>query len=141
MFREKLVTIIIGLVVGALLAGLFFFGPSLVSQTKKETKVVNPAPKAKVTVDIKSSKLTLIIQSPEDNSSTTSAEIKITGSTNPKTDLVIFANADQKNITSSASGKFETTIKLEEGENEISVTDLQNPMQTVTRNVTLEITE
>lgn len=134
MLKEKLVTVAIGLVVGAILAGLFFFGPKLVN-TKKENKtpkapIITPKPKPTV----------FEVTAPEDNSSTTKSEIKVSGLANPNAKIVIFTNADQQQASAAASGKFEITIKLEEGENEIAVTNLTEPIQTIIKNVTLEIT-
>lgn len=141
MLREKIVTIIIGLVVGAMLAGAYFFGPTLVTQTKQDTKRT-PTPKAQASkTPTPSPKKTLTITSPEDNSSTTNVDLKVSGSGTPNAKIIVFTNADQKQVTASATGKYETTIKLEEGENEVTVTDLTSPIQTLTRNVTLEITE
>lgn len=142
MLREKVVTIIIGLVVGAMLAGAYFFGPTLVAKTKTETSQTSPTPVAQISkTPTPSPKKTLTLTSPEDNSSTTKADLKVSGSGTPNAKIVVFANSDQKQITSNSSGKFETTIKLEEGENEVTVTDLTSPVQTMTRNVTLEISE
>lgn len=140
MFREKLVTIIIGLVVGALLAGLFFFGPKLVSKESLQP-TASPAPSIKDSITPTPKKVSLKLTSPENNSSTLSSKLKLKGTAAPNAKLVIFANADEKTASAGANGKFDIEVKLEEGENEISVTDLTEPIQTVTRNVTLEITE
>lgn len=142
MLREKVVTIIIGLVVGAMLAGAYFFGPTLVAKTKTETPQTSPTPIAQVSkTPTPSPKKTLTLTSPEDNSSTTKIDLKVTGSGTPNAKIIVFSNADEKQITTNGSGKFDTTIKLEEGENEVSVTDLTPPVQTLIRNVTLEISE
>lgn len=140
MFREKLVTILIGLIVGAILAALFFFGPKLVSKESLQP-TASPTPAVKVSITEIPKKVSLKLTSPENNSSTTSSEIKLKGTATPNAKLIVFANADEKTASAGANGKFEISVKLEEGENEISVTDLTEPIQTVTRNVTFEITE
>lgn len=142
MLREKIVTIVIGLVVGAMLAGAYFFGPTLVAKTKTDSTKQTPTPIAKISITpTNAPKKTLTLTTPENNSSTTKEEIKVSGAGTPNAKIIVFSNADQKQITAGANGKFDTTIKLEEGENEVTVTDLTPTIQTLTRNVTLEISE
>ncbi len=143
MLREKVVTIIIGLVVGAMLAGAYFFGPTLVAKTQQpsEEKQTPTQTSQTSTTPTPSPKKTLTVTSPEDNSVATKADLKVAGTATPNAKLIVFTNADQKQVTAGSNGKFETTVKIEEGENEISVTDLTPEIQTITRNVTLEVSQ
>lgn len=144
MLREKIVTIVIGLVVGALLAGLFFFGPRLVSkdQDTKSPVSLTPVPTKLGSLSPEPSlQASLKIDSPEDNSSTTDSQIKISGTTSPNGKIIIFSNTDEKMATAGAEGKFESTVKLEEGENELIIVNPANPSAKIVRNITLEISQ
>ncbi len=141
MVREKIVTIIIGLVVGIMLAGAYFFGPQLVSNGTSKQVTASPTPQASKspTKAAQVTKKTLTISTPENNSSVTKSEVKISGVATPNAKIVIYSNTDQKMATVGANGKFDSTVKLEEGENEVTISDLTEPIQTKTLNITLEI--
>ncbi len=143
MDKEKIVTITIGLFVGAALASLYFFGGKLLSKIpSKGTHLITTSAKPSPA----SPKITpagISISTPEDNASTTVNPIPLTGQTSPNTPVVLYANADEKIATSDASGKFTANIKLEEGENEVTATiiDITGKPITVKRNITLEISQ
>ncbi len=140
MDKEKLITIAIGLAVGIIAAAGYFaitkYLPAIRGLSDKVT--FTPAP----TPITKSPTATLILNL-DDFSSTTEATLPLAGTTTPNARLVIFANADEKVASADATGSFATSLKLEDGENEISVTSfdaLGHPTITK-RNITLEISQ
>lgn len=147
MDREKLITIAIGLTVGILAAASYFaitqYLPQLKDLQNKVTftPTVTNAPKA--TSPQPTTPLSLELNQPENFSSTTQSPIEISGRTLPGAKLVVFANNDEKIASASADGTFSIPLKLEDGENQISVTaiDSQNNLVVVKRSVTLEITQ
>lgn len=139
MDKEKVITIVLGLVIGVLATGGYLLAVNNLPKTSKvPPKPIVVAPKPAVS-GIENIQLSL--ENPEDKSSTTSATILVSGNTVPKASLLIFANADDKIASADATGKFSEKIKLDEGENEISITAFLNKIasQTIHRNVTLEI--
>lgn len=139
MDKEKLITITIGLIVGAILASAYFLGnkflpKSLTTPSQKTQQISN--------TQNKTSPVSLLsFDKPEDNSSTTTSPITVSGSAPANATILIYANADEKIATADASGKFSVPLKLEEGENEISLTTWSPQMQTLKHNVTLEISQ
>ncbi len=141
MDKEKIITIVIGLGVGILAAAIYFFASSyLPSKLQGEKKTTfTPTPNLQSPI----SNNQLVIDKPENHSSTTISPITVAGTTMPGAKLILFANADEKIASADAQGKFSIDTKLEDGENEISVTafDNQGNVTVVKRNVTLEITQ
>lgn len=139
MDKEKLITVAIGLAVGILAAGGYFaftkYLPNL--QGPQDTSTFTPPaspqtiPEASLTTDL------------DDYSSTTEADLQVSGKAKAGAKLVFFANADEKIASADATGNFATTLKLEEGENVISVTAFDNSgkVTTLKRSVTLEISQ
>jgi len=139
--KEKTITIIIGLTAGLVLAGVYFGATKIIPNLRKpvETAIIQPAsPKAE---DTKGASITGVdISDPVDNSSITVSPVTVSGTTTPNATLLIFGNAEEKIASSDAKGNFSATLKLEEGENEISVTNLDpNNSSVAKRHVTLEI--
>ncbi len=124
MDKEKLITIFIGLIVGAALASAYFlsskFLPSLEALPFFAKPKAPASPLAKTTPS--STTPGLEITSPDDYTSTTEQTITLSGKAPKDIKLIIFANADEKVIVSDQNGTFETSVKLEEGENEITTT-------------------
>lgn len=149
MDKEKIVTIVLGLIVGVGLAAAYFFGskylPGLVNKSKPTaamtSKVDAKKPAAKVTDQTQNVSLT--ITAPQDNSATTEDTITVSGSYSTGSEVILFANADQKIATSNAQGKFSFSVTLEGGENEITINsfDSLGKLISVKRNVTLEVSE
>lgn len=121
MDKEKILTVFLGLLVGGLLAGGYFASGKLlpllngkkqetitIKQNKKTAPVVNPS--------------LLSVSTPEDFLSTTETTITVSGKSVPGAKLVIFANSDAKIATVAANGAFAIDVKLESGDNEITVT-------------------
>ena len=141
MNKEKIITIVIGLSVGILVtAGYFGITNLLPKVAKKEVKII-VQPQTPVPVPV--AKMSLLISKPDDKSSTASATTTIVGKTVPGGTLVLFSNADEKIASADAFGNFTSLVKLEPGENEISVTAFlgKTNSEVIHRNVTLEISQ
>lgn len=146
MDREKIITIVLGLFVGIVLAASYFFGskylPFLNRQSKptaaKTQKTLTPPPPQQQTTVA-----TLTIDSPDDNTSTTAKSIKLSGSFLPASTIILYANADEQIATADAQGKFNFNVAIEGGENEIALNsfDQNNKLTTVKRNITMEVSQ
>lgn len=66
--------------------------------------------------------LTLTLDSPKDEELSVNDEILVKGKTLPNTTVVMFNEADEATVDSDANGNFETTIKLADGINSLTVT-------------------
>lgn len=139
MDKEKVITIALGLLVGILLAGLYFAAAKFLPQfsTPKPTVVFN-GPNTPPPTSINSS---LTISQPADKSTSKDSPITVSGQAPAGAKIIIFAPAEEKIASADATGNFTTTIKLEEGENAISFSLLAatGKMETILRNVILEI--
>ncbi len=140
MNKEKIITIVIGLTVGVVVTGGYFALTNFLPKLQKKTDkiIVQPAPKP-----MPVNNLEIFLDSPQDKSSTSSSTILISGKTAPAATLVMFSNADEKIASADANGNFLGNLKLETGENEISVTAFLNKINSavIHRNVTLEISQ
>lgn len=140
MDKEKVVTILIGLVVGAGLASAYFlsskFLPKGIGLPKQEIITTQKPPQPQ------NSSKAFTIDQPDDNISTTGNSVTVAGKAPTGQMLVIFANADEKVASVSADGVYNANIKLEEGVNEISVTtiDPSGKPTTLKREIIMEIT-
>ncbi len=143
MNKEKIITIVIGLTVGAIVTGGYFaltnFLPRL--QKKDDKIIVQPKPKNTESPILGNTNLNLALTSPNDRSSTRSATLLVSGTTAPAATVVIFGNAEEKIASGDATGNFSATLKLEPGENDLSVTAFANKInsQVIHRTVMLEI--
>lgn len=148
MNKEKVITIIIGLLVGAAIAGGYFYWTKVASkgtppsQSMSQTKE-QPKNETQGKSDMSKNEGPLTLSSPEDNSSTAETTISVKGKAPANAKVIFYANADEKIASASADGTFETTVKLETGLNVISVTaiDGSGTMYTVLRNVTMEASQ
>lgn len=147
MDKEKIITIALGLVVGIVLAGGYFFGskflPKLTPAKKPTSPVANSKTQPSVSKKDQPPKdITLEVQTPQDNSSVTENKIKVIGSFLPNSTIFLYSNADEKIASANARGQFSFDTTLEDGENEITVSTLsQDQLISVKRNVTLEINQ
>lgn len=141
MDKEQIITVIIGLVVGALIVAGYFaaknFLPAL--KPKPSTVIVTQPPIPQTPQNPQTLPLTLINLT--DKSSTKSSEIIISGQTATAAAVFFFSNIDEKIASANAQGNFSGSLKLEDGENEINITAFLNgkSSQTIRKNVTLEI--
>lgn len=134
MDKEKLITIAIGLAVGVAIAGLYFAAVKFVPNLGKTPPTITfnpppPAPAAK----------SLIVNQPVDETTTKDSPITISGQAAPAAQIIVFAPAEEKIASADAAGNFSTTLKLEDGENEISVSLFSR--ETIKRHVILEISQ
>lgn len=136
MNKEKIITIVVGLAVGILAAGGYFAAVKILPNLKKpeEKIIVQPAPITPIKKET-----SLALDQPKDNSSVTDSPVTISGKTAPGINLIIFGNAEEKIASADAAGSFSAQLKLEDGENQISVTTLESEPVTVKKTVTLEI--
>ncbi|MCL4397445.1 hypothetical protein M1403_00195 [Patescibacteria group bacterium] len=148
--REKIITIVIGLSAGVLAAGGYFaFQKFLPAIGKTPDQIfTKPQPQIAATSAAQpevsgATGLALSLDQINDNISTSEANLSVSGKTVPVASVVVFSNADEKIASADASGNFKTTIKLEEGENNLSVTAFANQTNSavIRRNVTLEIAQ
>lgn len=148
MDKEKLITIVIGLGVGITIASLYFaavkFLPNLHFNLPKFVFNSTSTPQEKSTTTIPSPQTTgekFTVTEPDDETTTKDTPLTVAGKSLPGTKVLVYANADEKIASADAQGKFSASIKLEEGENAISVTSLADPnnLITIKRNVILEI--
>ena len=141
MNKEKIITVAIGLGVGILVTGGYFAFINFFPK-RTQTIIVQPSPKSEKTATISGAQnLTLTLDLPEDQTSTSSSPIAVSGKTVPIAKVVFFSNADEKIASADATGNFTMTLKLEEGENEISVTAFfdKTISAVIHRNVNLEV--
>ena len=146
MNKEKIITVAIGLSAGILVTGGYFAVTTFLPQINKpaEKIIIQPATTSTPAPEVSgATSFQLTVDSPGDKSSTSSATTLVSGKTAPGATLVIFANSDEKIASADATGNFSASVKLEEGENEISVTAFANKINSavVHRNVTLEISQ
>lgn len=116
MDKEKIITIVIGTVLGIVIAGGLFIYLRYTAKSAPETALTQQTPPQPTTQNS-----VLTIFSPEDNLITKDKTVEVKGTGPAKTKLLIFTSVEEKMITTDDSGNFGSTIKLEEGENKISV--------------------
>ena len=131
MNKEQIITIILGLLVGALITGGYFAGSKLWPKfANKQPEVISLVPKAKSkAVENKNQTSGLLIESPKDYDSTTNDTITINGKTAPGNLVVVYSPADEKIASASSNGTFSINIKLEDGDNEIAITSINQTSQ------------
>ena len=140
MDKEKIITVVIGLGVGICLAVVYFGANNLLPALPKPANPFVPAKSSTGSSSLAAANLS--IDSPDDYSSTTSGTITVSGRTSSAGQkVIIFANADEKIITSDPAGKFAVLLNLEDGENIISATviDGRANITTVKKDITREI--
>lgn len=140
MDKEKFITIGIGLLVGICAAIIYFLAVRYLPAKFQGEKKTTFTPSTSLQSPVSSNQFT--IDKPDDRIATTSSQVTFSGTANPGSRLVFLANNDEKIASVGALGKFSVDIKLEDGENEISVTaiDENKNMVVIKRNITLEIT-
>ena len=139
MNKEKVITIVVGLLVGILAAGSYFAIVKILPGLKNRGDKIVIQPEIKTPVASTSAAISLTLEQPADNSSVTDSPIIVSGKTSPGIQIIIFGNAEEKIASASATGTFSAQLKLEDGENQISVTVLDDKPVTLKRAVTLEI--
>ncbi len=137
MDKEKIITIVIGLAVGIGVAGGYFAAIKFLPRFSGNTPKLTYTPPSSTPTATEA----LTITSPDDNSSTSESPITVKGAAKPGTPIVLYAPADEKIASADASGNFSADIKLEDGQNEITVTTLSDTgiAESVKRTIILEI--
>ncbi len=120
--------------VGVVLAGGYFAAVKFLPELSKKSPKISFSPS--VSTPLASPAATLQVFQPEDQISLTQSPVTVSGKANPGERIIMFANADEKIASADASGNFSADIKLEDGENEISIS---SPTETLKRTVILEI--
>ena len=122
MDKEKLITIFIGLIVGVTLASGYFlssrFLPQLLNRTTTQT-AITPSPKV-----LSNNEAAFSLTEPENFFATADPSILIKGKAPAGTKIIIFTNSYHQLITTTDTGDFEVTVKLEEGDNEVTATTI-----------------
>lgn len=139
MDKEKLITIAIGLAVGIAIAASYFIAVKFLPRlTSPNTAKVTYNPSANETSQ---NPKNLSVDKPNDNSVSTDDQINVSGKAPAGTKILIFANADEKIASADASGNFTASLKLEDGENEITFNTLSGSRitETIKRSVILEV--
>ena len=143
MDKEKLITIGIGLAMGISAATVYFLAVRFLPAWQNRQNKVTFSPTNNQQQTATNGQFSLTIDSPDDHTSTTDGTLSVSGKTNPGARLIIFANAEEKVASADGQGKFSPNIKLEDGENEISITAINDQGNVVVakRNITLEISQ
>lgn len=139
MGKEKIITIVIGLVVGIALSGGIFLFWNYKDNLIKSNPTTKPQPQKTETPSATAAAIKL--DSPEDNLITKEKSIEVSGHGQVQMMVLIVATAEEKTINVGQDGTFKTTVKLEEGENRISVIyfDPSPEPKSLDRTVTVEI--
>ncbi len=133
MDREKLITLCIGLLIGIALAGAYLLAPKVLPQFfPKHEKLLTlgkptnqkTGPEEKTTVTDPTIGFKLL--TPENNTTTKDYTISVSGTAAPSSKLLVSTLTDEKAIVAGEDGKFSTLVKLEDGQNIITVVYL-NP--------------
>ena len=131
----------VGLLVGVLAAGSYFATVKILPGLKNRGDKIIVQPVTQPLTASPNSSINLNLEQPADNSSVTESPITVSGKTLPGTLVIIFGNAEEKIASASATGTFSAQLKLEDGENQISVTAIDDKPVTVKRTVILEISQ
>lgn len=144
MDREKIITIVLGLIVGIGLAATYFFGAKFLNFSKSKVSIKSPvktSPQNKLPPPPPQTTQSLTLETPTDNLPTTDKNLKVSGSFAPNSTIILYDNTDEQVATSDGQGKFAFNTVLEEGNNQLVVSafSADNKLQSVGRSVTLDI--
>lgn len=89
-------------------------------------------PKEQAQIPIQLPNAILILNEPQNEQATTTAEIKISGRTNPNSQVVVYTDSNEDIFESDEEGNFSGVFVLEEGPNEITITAFGNEEEEVT---------
>jgi len=133
--------IIFAIILGLILGGIILYGLRLANQATKDlnlTPQTTPTPEVQSTNSQTSpeTKDTLTISYPQDNSVSSTEKITLTGSGPANANLAIIAENYQEFIQTDDQGNFSQEINLVGGENEISVS-LVNQGKLETKQITI----
>lgn len=137
MKRDITMAIIVGFIIGAIVAVVLTNLPKIISGG---IKLQSSKPSATPTIiqekDLTSS-LELTVNSPKDESISDSKNIDITGSAKPQTPVFIESEIDQITVETNDSGEFSGKINLTEGINSIFLTVYDEAGNSNIKNLTI----
>lgn len=120
MRREVLVAIVVGILLGAVVAfGIWRTNSYLVSKQSPNTSTEQTTPQEEQKQAISTSQL--VLTQPEDNSVSSQNFITVKGSATPKSTILVLGNSSEAITEAAADGSFEQDISLDGGANEITV--------------------
>ena len=134
MKKEVILAITIGFFIGLILT--FIFYRSQIGS--KNNGFLSPLP-SNVTQNqnTNSEKLTLTIISPIDQSISSEAQTTIAGKTNPFFWVIIMGEKGEKMLQADNQGNFQTSLLLVSGENEITVTAVNDQGEKISQTLTI----
>ncbi len=137
MKRDIAMAIIVGFVIGAIVAVIVTNLPKIISgginfQSSKPTVTPTAIEDKNVT-----SSLDLTLNSPKDDSISDTKSIEVSGSTKPHTPVLIESEIDQIMVESGDSGIFTSKINLSEGVNTIYFTIYDEAGNSNTKNLNI----
>lgn len=141
MDKEKAITVVIGLLVGAGLASAYFLSAKFFPPNNRSKQEIITPPKKEDQVLSSISQIGFSLDSPVEGAATSEAIIKVSGKASQGSPVIVFANTDEKMASADGQGNFQADIKLEEGANAISVSTFSenSKIMTIKRNVILEV--
>lgn len=134
---EKIVLSFIAVMVGLLVAGIAFF-------VYQSTKVIPSSKLPKITINSPSPTVTLppptvilSIDQPLDESVTDKKSITVNGKTNPNATIIVNTASDDQVVKPATTGDFSITVPLNDGENQITLTAINDNGEEVTKQLTV----
>lgn len=137
MKKEKTILSFIAVLIGLLVAGIAFYfyqTTKTISDTKTNTVSIKPSP----IPTINESAMYLNIDTPQDEAVVDKKILTISGKTIKDATIVVLTNSSDDVINTASNGNFSTTVNLEDGENQISITAISptGEEETVIKTVT-----
>jgi len=120
--------VIFALILGSLLGGIILYGIKLANDAASlpdqeiitENKTTSPSPTPKAIEP------GLTITTPENHAVVFESTLSLIGNSSPNSTIVIVSDADEKIIDTDSNGKFDTTLKLIGGENNILISSFSS---------------
>ncbi len=134
MRTEKIVLSFIAVVVGLLVAGVGFY---FFTSSKMQPKIKNPTTMSIAPHPTDSSKLSLVITTPQSESVTAKGLTTISGTTTPDATIMINTASTDSIVTPSSSGAFSSDISLDDGENQITITAIASTGEEIQKIITI----
>lgn len=128
MNKDALLATVIGFVVGLCITGLLLMGPKLMAYLPKISlptiSLGQSNPQTTPAADAKD--FTLTIDSPLSEAIEHTAEVLVSGTTHPKSTVMIQTDADDEVVLAAEDGKYAGRITLAEGKNDLTVTSYKD---------------
>lgn len=135
MKKEILISILLGFGVGIIITFSLYFSRNALNKSNQiiSPLVQEPSPEPKITSSFQS----LSIISPLDQSIASLAKTLLSGTTSPKSWVIILSEKGEKVIQADDKGNFETEISLISGENEIEIQSISSSGEKASKNITI----